>query len=232
GAERARDGPRARRADRARLGPASGRDAAGARRRCIGGALDGREHHGGAREERGADRRCPRSARAWRRRRGMGDGRPHRALRPARERRVRGGARPRARRRSRAAPRGLAPPGRRVQPPRRAGADGRGHHEARGRAARARWLDLLRAGATRYFPNHSRSGFTTAPALTSPSRTAATIFSAPVLSPWMQIVSIFASITLPVIVRTLCSMTMRTAWSAAFAGSETSASLPSLRDTS
>ena len=45
-------------------------------------------------------------------------------------------------------------------------------------------------------------------------------------------VSIFASITLPVIVRTLPSITMRTAWSAAFDGSETSASLPSLRETS
>src|SRR2546430_1843211 len=78
-----------------------------------------------------------------------------------------------------------------------------------------------------YFPNQSRSGLTTAPALTSASRTAGTIFSAPGLSPWMQMVSIFASMTLPVIVRTLPSITMRTACSAALAGSETSASLPS-----
>src|SRR6266536_3511331 len=56
-------------------------------------------------------------------------------------------------------------------------------------------------GVMRYPLNQSRSGLTVAPALTSPSRTAATILSAPGLSPWMQMVSTLAAMVLPVLAR-------------------------------
>src|SRR2546430_758391 len=81
------------------------------------------------------------------------------------------------------------------------------------------------------FGSQSRSGLTWQPARSRASRTVRTIFCAPGVSPWQQIVWTEMSISTPSIVRTLPSMAIFTAWAAARSGSVMSEP-GSLRETS
>src|SRR5216117_564858 len=121
----------------------------------------------------------------------------------------------------------------------RALALGRVHHDRglrRRRAAgeherdhKSRPRSLLHAPSSRIVPSppgcgqafgsHSRNGRTRHPALSSPSRTARTIFDAPGLSPWQQMVCTEISISTPSSVLTLPSIAILTACAAARSGS-------------
>src|SRR5216117_1672403 len=120
----------------------------------------------------------------------------------------------------------------------RALALGRVHHDRglrRRRAAgeherdhKSRPRSLLHAPSSRIVPSppgcgqafgsHSRNGRTRHPALSSPSRTARTIFDAPGVSPWQQMVCTEISISTPSSVLTLPSIAILTACAAARSG--------------
>src|SRR5213076_1488723 len=74
-------------------------------------------------------------------------------------------------------------------------------------------------GCGQAFGSYSRTGRTRHPALSSPSRTARTIFDAPGVSPWQQMVCTEISISTPSSVLTLPSLAILTACAAARSGS-------------
>src|SRR5216117_2146382 len=76
-----------------------------------------------------------------------------------------------------------------------------------------------RPGCGQAFGSHSRSGRTRHPALSSASRTIRTIFCAPGVSPWQQMVCTEMSISTPSSMRTRPSTAIFTAWAAARSGS-------------
>src|SRR4029450_6861553 len=96
------------------------------------------------------------------------------------------------------------------------------HHARAGldvRLGEGRVRGLCLGRSAQAFGSQSRSGFTWQPARSSASRTARTMFCAPGVSPWQQMVCTEMSISTPSIVRTLLSMAIFTAWAAAFCGS-------------
>src|SRR5262245_51560609 len=105
------------------------------------------------------------------------------------------------------------------------------HHARAGLDVRLVERRALERGCAQAFGSQSRSGFTWQPARSSASRTARTMFCAPGVSPWQQMVCTEISISTPSIVRTLLSMAIFTAWAAAFCGSVIK-DPGSLRDTS
>src|SRR6266540_1719643 len=105
-----------------------------------------------------------------------------------------------------------------------------GHHARPGLDVRLMERGALEGGRVHAFGSQSRSGLTLHPALSSASRAARTMFCAPGMSPWQQMVWTAMSISTPSIVRTLPSMAIFTAWAAARWGSVMS-ELGSLRET-